>query len=255
MPRAEAALAAVLGEDQEFCVTCGTDLTGLKDLRGLKDGEVLRHDIGERTMKSLVPLQAGKYYHIYNRGNNRADLFYEERNYRYFLQLYAHHIQPVADTFAYCLLRNHFHLMVRIKEPAALVHTSQVLETCEESKSFNPSHNFSNLFNAYTKTINKAYERTGSLFEERFRRIEVTSQRYFYQLIFYIHFNPQKHGFVDDFRNWSWSSLHALSSSGPTRLARSEVLEWFGGQNDFVTFHRGMVDEHAIGALIDEDFC
>jgi putative transposase len=207
------------------------------------------------TMKSLVPLQAGKYYHIYNRGNNRADLFQEERNYRYFLQLYAHHIQPVADTFAYCLLRNHFHLMVRIKDSPAIGHTSQVSETCEVSKSYKPSQNFSNLFNAYTKATNKAYERTGSLFEERFGRIEVTSQRYFYQLIFYIHFNPQKHKFVDDFRNWPWSSFQALCSCGQTRLARTEVIDWFGGQQDFVAFHNGMVDEHAIAALVDEDFC
>ncbi len=43
-------------------------------------------------MKTGAPLQPGCYYHIYNRGNNREDLFREERNYRYFLQLYAHHV-------------------------------------------------------------------------------------------------------------------------------------------------------------------
>ncbi len=66
-------------------------------------------------MKTLTPLQPGGYYHIYNRGNNREDLFREERNYRYFLQLYVYHVYPIADTFAYCLMRNHFHLLVRIK--------------------------------------------------------------------------------------------------------------------------------------------
>ena len=67
-------------------------------------------------MPQPVPLQYGKYYHIFTRGNNREDIFLEERNYRHFLQLYAKHIMPIADTYAYCLLRNHFHLLVRIKD-------------------------------------------------------------------------------------------------------------------------------------------
>ena len=59
------------------------------------------------------PLQYGCHYHIYNRGNNRENLFVERRNYPYFLKLYTKHIQPVAETFAYCLLQNHFHFAIR----------------------------------------------------------------------------------------------------------------------------------------------
>jgi len=194
-------------------------------------------------MKTQALLQPGCYYHIYNRGNNREDLFRAERNYRYFLQLYSRYVHPIADTFAYCLLRNHFHLLLRIKQ------TSQV----SDGSKFKPSQYFSNLFNAYTKAINKAYGRTGSLFEERFGRIEVTSDAYASQLIFYIHFNPQKHGFVDDFREWPWSSYGALRASATTKLNRAEVLSWFGGENRFEEFHRGLVDERAVAALIDED--
>ncbi len=207
-------------------------------------------------MKTLVSLQPSHYYHIYNRGNNREDLFREERNYRYFLQLYARHVFPIAITFAYCLMRNHFHFLVRIREA---LQTSQVSETCEVStpgEVLTPrevSQHFSNLFNAYTKAMNKAYERTGSLFEERFGRIEVTTDAYFANLIFYIHFNPQKHGFVADFRDWPWSSYGALRGSSATKLNRTEVLDWFGGEAQFEEFHRGMVDEKAVAALIDED--
>ena len=202
-------------------------------------------------MKTLAPLQPGLYYHIYNRGNNREDLFREERNYRYFLQLYARHVHPIADTFAYCLMRNHFHLLVRIKETSQVSETREV--SSEVSKAFKPSQYFSNLFNAYTKAINKAYGRTGSLFEERFGRIEVTSERYFMNLIFYIHFNPQKHGFVDDFREWAWSSYHTLRAVGDTKLNRAEVINWFGDAAKYEAFHRGMVDEKAMSELIDED--
>src|SRR3972149_1827357 len=67
-------------------------------------------------MTSPPPLKSGVFYHIYHRGTNREDIFVQERNYRYFLQLYARHIEPAAETYAYCLLKNHFHVLVRIKD-------------------------------------------------------------------------------------------------------------------------------------------
>ena len=60
---------------------------------------------------------------------------------------------------------------------------------------------FANLSSTYTKAFNRAYERTGSLFEKPFRRKLVESNRYFTCLAAYIHRNPQRHGFVDDFRH------------------------------------------------------
>jgi REP element-mobilizing transposase RayT len=207
---------------------------------------------------TTTPLVPGMYYHIYNRGNNRENLFLEKRNYPYFLSLYAKHIEPIADTFAYCLMRNHLHVSLRIKTEEEWRKTSQVLEICEVSsskpKKFNPSQAFSNLFNAYAKAINKGYGRTGSLFEERFGRIPVTNDSYFANLIFYIHYNPQKHGFVGDFRDWEWSSYHALIGTGETKLKRDEVLSMFNGRKGFEEFHQGMVDEKKLALLIDEEF-
>ena len=66
-------------------------------------------------MSKPEPLQFGQYYHIYNRGNNRETLFREERNYPYFLSLFIKHVDPVVDTHAYCLMPNHFHLLVKVK--------------------------------------------------------------------------------------------------------------------------------------------
>jgi hypothetical protein len=59
---------------------------------------------------------------------------------------------------------------------------------------------------AYAKTINKAYQRTGSLFQHPFGRVPIKTDRQFWNVIAYIHQNPQKHGFVKDFRDWKWSS-------------------------------------------------
>jgi len=77
-------------------------------------------------MPGPSPLDPDVFYHIYNRGNNRENIFMEERNYTYFLRLYAKHVAPVADTYAYCLLRNHFHVLVRIKPAEEMQETLKV---------------------------------------------------------------------------------------------------------------------------------
>ena len=206
-------------------------------------------------MPQPIPLEHGKYYHIYNRGNNRENIFVEERNYPYFLKLYAHHIEPIADTFAYCLMRNHFHLLVRIKTEEEIQETLRVSEqTLRVLETLRVYQVFSNFFNAYTKAINKAYGRTGSLFEHPFGRIQVTSEAYYSRLVIYIHRNPQKHGFVTDFRDWPYSSYHALLSTKPTHLKREDVLNWFGDLDNLVATHQQETTEKQIGALAPEDF-
>jgi putative transposase len=207
-------------------------------------------------MNKAQPLEPGLYYHIFNRGNNRENLFNEDRNYEYFFKLYTHYIHPFTKTYAYCLMPNHFHLLIQIKTEEELKsETSQVSETCEVliREKNNLSRQFSHLFNAYAKSINKLYGRTGSLFEERFHRLPVTSDSYFLSLVFYIHYNPQKHGLVEDYRDWKWSSYKTLISQRCTHLARDEVMDWFGNTSQFKEFHKGLVDEKQIAHLIEQD--
>jgi putative transposase len=64
-----------------------------------------------------IPLLPGKYYHIYNRGNNKGNIFFNEENYRYFLDKYNQKLSGYFDTIGYCLLSNHFHLLIRVKSP------------------------------------------------------------------------------------------------------------------------------------------
>ena len=61
-------------------------------------------------------MQPDTFYHFFNRANNREDLFTEEDNYRCFLELLKKYIPPIAEVYSYCLLPNHFHLVIRIKE-------------------------------------------------------------------------------------------------------------------------------------------
>ncbi|MDX9952717.1 MAG: hypothetical protein RBT75_01400 [Anaerolineae bacterium] len=185
-------------------------------------------------MANPMPLQHGRFYHIYNRGINGENLFVEARNYSYFLQLYTHHLHPVVDTYAYCLLGNHFHLLIRVKTEQELADLSDDENLAEFDLAKPPSQYFSNLFNAYTKAINKMYRRTGALFERPFRRIEVGGREYFKRLVIYIHRNPEHHNFVDDFREWPYSSYDALRTTKPTKLQREIVLDWFDGSDIFV---------------------
>ncbi|MEW5871570.1 MAG: hypothetical protein AB1894_20015 [Chloroflexota bacterium] len=201
-------------------------------------------------MSTPLPLQFGKYYHIYSRGNNRENLFVEERNYPYFMALYAKYIGLVADTYAYCLLRNHFHFLVRIKDFGELRGLNPRQRANPDGL---PSRQFSNLFNAYARALNRAYGRSGALFQRPFGRVEVVSQAHLLQLVAYIHRNPQKHGFVDDFRDWPYSSYAALMASGPTRLMRADVLAWLGGEQGFIDFHQATVNEGQIRELAPED--
>ncbi len=65
-------------------------------------------------MYHAVPLEPGNFYHLYNRGINGCDLFRETTNYEHFFSLYVTHIEPVADTFAWVLMKNHFHFLIRV---------------------------------------------------------------------------------------------------------------------------------------------
>ncbi len=188
----------------------------------------------------IPPLAFGNFYHIYNRGNNRGNVFLQERNYAYFMELWWKHIFPIAETYAYCLLKNHFHALIYITD----VSTSSTHRLKDAGKNLSglklkePSQYFSNLFNAYTRGVNIATGRTGALFERPFERIAVTSDAYLLRLVVYIHQNPQKHKFVADFRDWPYSSYHDLVADGPTRLQREKVMGLFGGKRDFIRIHQ-----------------
>ena len=197
------------------------------------------------TQNPFQKLEVGACYHIYNRGNNKESIFKEPQNYLYFLTLWKKYIQPIADTFCYNLLPNHFHFFIRVREhqtsqvvaqtSQVLAQTSQVFETCEVSQK--PlEQNFSNLFNAYAKAINKKYNRTGSLFQERFRRKEITNDAYFTNLIGYIITNAAKHGICKKAKEYPHSAYAALISDSNTSLLRDEVLDWFGGREKFIEY-------------------
>jgi len=193
-------------------------------------------------MQQIEKLEYGKYYHIYNHAVGGVNLFRKAENYEFFLYLYGKHISPVADTFAWVLMPNHFHVAVRIKTKE---------EMLDELAAKPPHQHFSNLFNAYTKSFNNRYLRWGALFERPFKRKRIDSIEYLKQTIIYIHQNPVHHGFCKHVLEYPWSSYLSCISVKPTKLKRKKVIGWFDDTANFITRHDEKVDLSGIDDWLD----
>ena len=182
-------------------------------------------------MNNKTPLQYGCYYHIYNRGNNRQDIFFEDENYLFFLNRLDLYLSPFCDIISWVLLRNHFHLFIYVKSAKEIDLSKLQYTATEIPKKIDVSLQFGHFFNSYAKAINKRYNRTGSLFEKNFERREVVGTDYFKNLIHYIHQNPVSHGFTEHIWDYPWSSYGSLISHKPTKLNRQFVLELFENED------------------------
>ena len=197
------------------------------------------------------------YYHVYTHANGFENLFQCDDNYRYFLDRYKKHIPSVADTLAWCLMPNHIHFFVRVKPTAGLAQyfgdkhpeKTKALEAIQKQTALGQKtldeftvQQFSHLLNGYTQAFNKMYQRRGSLFRHTFKRKEVTSDSYFTALIRYIHTNPVHHGFVSTVDSWPWSSYREILCQKPFLVNSQEVIDWFGGIQEFYSLSQPAVN-------------
>jgi REP element-mobilizing transposase RayT len=201
-------------------------------------------------MKKLqIPLEEGKYYHVFNRGNNGDNLFYKAENYKFFLRKLDEYLSSQIEVFAFCLLPNHFHLLVGVREREAIGKALHL----EDTKLLDPtSKAFHRFFTSFSKAINKQEKRHGSLIENPFKRKEVTNVQYLANLVFYIHANPQLHGICDDFRQYPWSSYDRIISGKPSKLKKDAVLAWFNNVDNYIAYHTQQPDLEIIRDLIIE---
>lgn len=210
--------------------------------------------------------ETGHIYHIYNQGNNRQKIFFKDENYLLFLRKMREYIIPYADIIAWCLMPNHFHIMVyvhtleiNISDSAKTDSLSQREAICKEDKeeaicnkklrTFNDSIGF--LIRSYTQAINKQEKRTGSLFKahtkaECVTKTEGITPSYFntasgtqinvlipekeYPIVClnYIHNNPVKANIVDKAEDYVYSSYRDYVGLRVGKLINKNKAKEFG---------------------------
>lgn len=157
------------------------------------------------------PLLKGEFYHIYNRGNNKRNIFHDEEDYKRFLfilnllnnkeggrkfrdielNLFSEKREPLVSISCYCLMPNHFHLIISEKEDELDLSKLEE-ENNREIKESNITTLMRKVMTSYVMYYNNKYEKTGSLFEGRFKSEHVGKDDYFRHLFLYIHMNPLK---------------------------------------------------------------
>ena len=187
----------------------------------------------------------GEFYHVYNHANGNEKLFLEERNYYFFLDKISKYILPVIKIHAYCLMSNHFHLLIEVRREEELItHFSKIRSQEYDTKLLEEkvSNCFSNMFNSYTQAFNRMYERMGSLFMPSCKQKPLLNMDDYCHIVKYIHTNPVHHGFVKRITDWKFSSYNAFLSDKKTLLERAYVLNTFGGLEAFINFHNTPFD-------------
>lgn len=174
-------------------------------------------------------------YHIYNRAVGKDKLFSNDENYKFFLKRYRYYISPFADTFCYCLMPNHFHLLIRIKREAEL---KSLMNKNHKAPEF-CSLQFSNFFNSYSRAFNKQEKRKGVLFMRPYNRKRISDMDYFRKAVLYIHLNPVIAGLCSKPIEWRHSSYKSLLTDSATLLKREEIVEVFGDKENFKYAHEG----------------
>ena len=197
-------------------------------------------------------IEKGHIYHIYNQGNNRQKIFFNRENYFFFLGKMKEYIMPYADIMAWCLMPNHFHWMVYVRETDIFRSrgaTQSRTPTISDNISFNKSIGI--LLASYTRAINNQENITGSLFREKTKAECLTAfngitpsfyntefgtimnitdpEKEYPQICFnYIHNNPVKAGLVKSAEDWEFSSFQDICGMRNGKLINRERINEFG---------------------------
>jgi len=202
-----------------------------------------------KTEHYFTRFEEGLFYHVYNRSVDRKPMFFNDGNYEYFLKRYNHYLSPVIDTYAYCLMGNHFHLMMRVRDRMDLTTFLHHQNSASSYKMLSNlqqlpfpvheivSHQFQKFFQSYAMSFNKQRDRIGTLFQTPFKRVMIEDEADLARVILYIHANPQEHGIKKDFRDWKWSSYERVLIEKPSQLNKNETLDLFGGKEAYIQAH------------------
>lgn len=170
----------------------------------------------------------GAVYHVTSRGNARAEIFLDDADRESFLDVLASVVERFAwRLYAYCLMGNHYHLLVETPDP-------------------NLSRGMRRLNGVYTQRFNRHHGRVGHVLQGRFNSIIVERERYLLELARYIALNPVRAGIVRSPGDWRWSSYRATAGLRPSPpwLAAAPLLHHFSARQEKAWHgYRRFVDE------------
>lgn len=143
---------------------------------------------------TVIPFIPNQIYHVYHHANGEDLLFREAENYNFFLGKVEKYICPITKIYAYCLMPNHFHFLLRVKIKEEL---KQFFNEAKNPRSVgrlrglegqmdfssNISKQFKNCLISYSKAFNKFYGRKGSLFAENLKRSEISNEEYLIRVL------------------------------------------------------------------------
>ncbi len=164
--------------------------------------------------------EPGHIYHIYNRGNNRQQIFFRPDNYLTFLNKIKKELLPYCEILTYCLMPNHFHIMVLVKEASV---------TNENPTNQNLNNGIGILLRSYTRLMQQQEHFTGSLFQQKTKAkdledVKGTTINYIEQCAHYIHRNPLQSNLVRNLKEWRFSSYPDYLGIRNDKLCSKEIL-------------------------------
>ena len=170
-------------------------------------------------------------YHVVARGTGKQIIFENDEDRKHFLNLFRKTLNDFdAEAYAWCLMSNHIHLLMRCPIDTLSKMMQSMLWT-------------------YAVYFNKRSDRVGHLFQERFRSEPVNDDPYFLTVIRYIHQNPVKAG-IATIEEYSWSSYNEYMSR-PWLCSIDFPLRIFGGVEEFKRFHAIEVDDSCIDVFLE----
>lgn len=178
--------------------------------------------------------EEGEFYHVYNRSIDRQLMFKNEENNLFFLRKFHFYLDSVLTVYAYCLLENHFHFLIRIPDNMENYRIENKIPSSISTHDI-ISKQFRRFFQSYALAFNNQQNRCGTLFQTPFKRARVKNNQYLIYLIYYIHSNARKHQLVSDLRNWKWSSYNEILENESS--LNQEIIQWFGDKNAYINFH------------------
>ena len=190
--------------------------------------------------------EEGNTYHLYNRAVSDELLFRDATDYDTFLAKFSKYFGDYFKVYAYCLIPNHFHFLVKVKSKDDF-HITIRKENTKKSNAFLEGDCSLNeflvdqlrrLFSSISLTYNAKYKRRGPLFSPKLKRVMISGDVKFNYLLAYIHHNPIHHGLVTTYTEWIYSSYYVYIRNIKTKISKEEVIEWIGGKDVFLQLHK-----------------